>query len=369
MTDHDNTDQDDIDLGLDDSLDEDLRDSKDASGSSSSESSDTEPAGSGREKVRAGWRSLKPQLVDARDRMRAGWESLKPQLVDAGERGREAWTRYRAQPLPKQAKIGVGVLLAILVAAAALFGWVPTTQTAIFGTAMIGAFAAGLLGIPGFIFLFGKSLPAGLRGVLTRILWTIATLAQGGQILRHNENGEYRTYAPERDADGTVYIQADNGERVDIETPGGHWFRLGKKQFGITYQKTEAMFGDLLANFDKEHIAESTPEGDRRAYADGGHGRVALLDMVRGGYQAFTQYTGYLSTEKTQGEDGWVLRADKAASRKRGAGGRGQAGKAKEQTLKEHGGNTAAIQSKWFYIAFLGALLVGALSAYLAVGL
>lgn len=308
-------------------------------------------------KARDAWTSL-------RDHAQGAWSRAKPILHDAAQRARDhaqGADEDLSGTQKRRLAAGVGTLT-VFGGGLAVFGS-PSVGTLLYGTIMLVALAAGLFGIPAFVFLFSKSLPGSMRGVLARILWTIATLTQGGQILRHEENGEYQVYAPQRADDGTVYIKTDDGERVEISEPSGHWFRLGKKQFGITYEKTKAMYGDLLADFDEEYIAEDAPREDREAYADGGH--IALLDMVRGGYQVFTPF----ADSDNPNEDGWILRADKAATRKRGAGGRGQAGKAKEQTLKEHGGNTAAIAGKWFYIAMMGALVFGTASGYLAGGM
>lgn len=307
---------------------------------------------------------------------RTAWAASKPILQTAYTTGREGWQSYREDySLTAQVKLGVGVTVILLVAAAILFGWVPSAHTVFVASLMLGALAAGLTIIPGSVFLLSKSLPASMRGVLARILWTIATLTQGGLILRHEDTGEYQTYAPIFEDDG-MYIETDDGQRVKVGTPTGHWFRLGKKKFGISYEKTPEMMGDLAADFDEEYIADASPESAQEAYADGGHHHVALLDMERGDYNAFTPYTDYLlgdgdgdGGEKTQGEDGWILRADKAVTRKRGAGGRRQAGKAKEQTLKEHGGNNADLGGKWFYLALMGAMVIGSLSGYLAGGM
>lgn len=299
---------------------------------------------------------------------RDAYAAMKPHLHTAKTTLQDGWETYNSYSTGTQAKLAVGVVLVAVLVTVIAAGWLPTVSMVVSAGVLLGALAAGLLLIPGLAWLVNSA-------TIARILWTIASLTQGGMILRHEDSGEYQTYAPHRDDDDGVYIETSDGRRVEIATPTGHWFRLGKKRFGVTYQKTREMYGDLVADLDTASDGEEMAS-DREAYADGGHAPAARLDIVRGGYRAFTPFTGYLFGDnggdgagKTQGEDGWVLRADTAAARKRGAGGRRQAGKAKEQTLKEHGGNNADLAGKWFYIAFMGSLLLGTLSGYLAGGM
>jgi len=105
-----------------------------------------------------------------------------------------------------------------------------------------GGIIAGAALIPLFVYLIAKSLPKGGRGVLGRILWTIAAIANGRNVLYQTESGRYVVHAVEQAPDGGWQFTHD-GETVAIEGDESRWSRLGKQPFTMAWEKTDAALG------------------------------------------------------------------------------------------------------------------------------
>jgi hypothetical protein len=224
----------------------------------------------------------------------------------------------------------------VVVLAVLLGGWVLAAQA--FGWLAVGIVTGALVGgvvlLPAVWYLFGKELPRGFRTVAARILWTIGALIFGPYVLDWTERGRVaiRPADPEHDR-----MQVD-GEWEAFD-PDGNWSRLGKSQFGISWEKSD----DALRGTAVE------PDGDKAA--DGG----AVQLGMRGGERIASRI---VSTGQNL-----VVDVSRVVNRYRGAAGGAVADAAKMDGLRDHGGG-GSIGAKWLIIGILGSLLLGAISGW-----
>jgi hypothetical protein len=194
------------------------------------------------------------------------------------------------------------------------------------------AVGGGLL--PAVWYILGKDLPKGARGVVARITWTIAGLIHGPYVVWYGEDGRVELLPADPD---------NNRVRVDGEwrrlDPDGNWSRLGKTQFGVSYEKTRDSFeGAAVARDDSsDFTAGRAVTGERAGQLVG---------------------TRYRSTARNL-----VVDISRVCSRFRGAAGGAVADAAKMDGLRDHGGG-GEFGAKWIVLGILGSLFLGAISGW-----
>jgi hypothetical protein len=195
------------------------------------------------------------------------------------------------------------------------------------------ALGLGIGLLPGVWYVLGAELPRGLRGVVARITWTLASLIHGPYVMYYRQDGRVELLPAD---------PADNRVRVDGEwrrlDPDGNWSRLGKTEFGVSYEKTEAAF-------DGTAVERETAVGDGGTDAMG----------TRGGEPVATRHH---STARNL-----VIDISRVCARFRGAAGGAVADAAKMDGLRDHGGG-GDFGAKWIVIGILGALFLGAISGW-----
>lgn len=175
----------------------------------------------------------------------------------------------------------------------------------------------GLLFWPVFSLTF---VPAGGRFMREKAagLWYMLAVAPlEGVVLFLVPNG-YRFGLLEN---GAAYLPG--GEYKVIEESDSHWYRLGKRKFGIEWLRDEQVIGDYRVDDDEFAIAAMT---------DGGE--YGVLARERGG--SLRGYTKY-PEEIADGIRGSLTRAVNAM---RGAGGTQLSERSEIQTLKNYGGDS-----------------------------
>lgn len=212
-------------------------------------------------------------------------------------------------------------------------------------------FVIGFLSQPIAIFLSAPTLPLSIKRIWGKILFVGGQLTQGASVLDKPADAPYELRAAKaRYEEGESEILAD-GEWVPLKGPGKRWTRLGKAPFGITWEKDDAAFRGIAANFDEEEVREVIADGRGAVYAD-----------ERGGYEHFTPHTG-------AGErDRWMVMIDRVISRWRRAGAPDLLETAQRKALGKHGGNTAELSNKQLILASLGSITLGVITGYIVMG-
>ncbi len=199
---------------------------------------------------------------------------------------------------------------------------------------LIGAFAAGLFGIPLLVMLLGPSLPSlKLAGPLGRLHWILAAIGMDRTVAVVEENGAVELCPAEEDRvwyDGEWHPLGD----------GHNWTRLGLRPFGVTYVKDDAVYGDLLA--------EDTTD---TAVADGGD--IGIIDREGGGYRFFTNHPD------GSGDDEYLIDMPAVTSRLHGVGDNSLLQRGKDIGLQKHGGDSQ-LDMKWF----IGGIVMSAATGY-----
>lgn len=212
----------------------------------------------------------------------------------------------------------------------------------------LGMFVFGLVLVPGIVFLAAPSLGTSGRTVLARILFTVSALSAEGTVLYQRASGIY-DFLPVVRRDGELVAYDDTEEEfVDADTDVG-WSRLGKRPFGVAWEKTEDAFEGTL--FDPQST-------DAEPIADGGQETVSLLGK-RGGMPIATD---------AKPDDGFVVDVMQIMKRLEGAATGYAAVEAERSALKEFGGDQSDLQMKWMMLGVLGALISGAVMAYVVMG-
>jgi hypothetical protein len=165
---------------------------------------------------------------------------------------------------------------------------------------IVGGIVAGAAIVPGVVYVLSKSLPKGVRGVLGRILWTIAAIANGRNVLYQTETGRYVIHAVE-ECSGGGYQFTDGGETVQIDSSDTRWSRLGKQPFAVTYQKTDQAYGrwgDVVTT-DGGDLSETRVEVDMARVMDHfkSAGGIGTLQRARRVAQRKFSGDGSLSTK------------------------------------------------------------------------
>lgn len=231
--------------------------------------------------------------------------------------------------------------LAVTIVSAILTGWYLVSE--LFGvintTIVTLALGLGVGLLPGVWYILGADLPRGVRGVVARITWTLASLIHGPYIAYYRENGRVELVPADPENDR---VRVDGKwKRLDSD---GNWSRLGKTEFGLSYEKSQAAFDGVAVARD----------GDD-ATADGG-----VIELgKRGGEKVATRYR---STARNL-----VVDVSRMAARFRGAAGGAIADAAKLDGLRDHGGGSE-FGAKWIVIGILGSLLLGAISGWVLFG-
>lgn len=208
-------------------------------------------------------------------------------------------------------------------------------------------FLVGLVLVPAFVFFASPSLGTGARTVLARILFTVSALTAEGTLLYQRANGIY-DFLPVVRRDGELVAYDDTeGEFVEADTDVG-WSRLGKRPFGVEWEKSKDAFEGTLFE----------PDSEGRAVADGGEQTVELLGD-RGGVP--------IATEDTDA-DGFVVDVFQIMKRLEGAATGNAAVEAERSALKEFGGDQSQMQMKWMVAGVLGGLVIGGAMAYISMG-
>lgn len=232
-----------------------------------------------------------------------------------------------------------------------------STSTLWFIALNLIAFGVGLVGIPIFLTLFGDSLP---NGPIVRILWTIGSIINDGTVLVWRDDDTYEL-CPVREseyADRAGEVRID-GEWQPISAEGAGWSRLGLKDFGVIYEKSERRF---------EPVAASATEEDIQQMVDLGDETIAILRTVRSRWQLFSRYASDLVDDATRTADGFVVSVGRMQTRLEGAGGPAIATQMEEHAMKKYGpgsniGNTMLI------VGGIAAIFLGALMGWLVVTL
>lgn len=199
---------------------------------------------------------------------------------------------------------------------------------------LLGAAGLGLGCIPITVYLFGPSLPIGVRKVIATILFAIAMLTFGRGALNKREDGHYEMFPVEER--GGEYIMFVDGKEVELEGPAQHWSRLGFAPFCVTYEKSEDVFDGELVE-------------DASAMADGGTARMR----------------GDIPVENSAPDDDSVFHVlvERIIGPLRRAGGPQIADEAQAAAFAKYGGDTE-MSDKLRIATFLVCLFGGALSGY-----
>lgn len=230
----------------------------------------------------------------------------------------------------------------------------------VFAAIMAAAVVFGMATIPATLYLVGKELPRGVRGVIARIMWTIAAMIHGPYIIYQRDDGSVDICRALPDENAMVV----DGNMVELEDEG-NWSYLGKTKFGITWERSRDAFDGTLASFQQTGRRDNAngDNGDNglgELFADGGGEPTwRLLGRKRGGYPAVTKFSSHAQ--------GWVVDISRIVSRMRSAAGAAIADSAKRQALRDHGSGTN-MGSKWIVIGIISSLLLGAISGYLMFG-
>lgn len=196
------------------------------------------------------------------------------------------------------------------------------------------AFFAGVGLLPGLWYLIGKELPRGIRGVVSRITWTIGALIHGPYAAYWRDSGRVDLVPADPDDDKLLV----DGDWIDFD-PDGNWSRLGKTQFVVAWEKT-------LAALDGTAVEADTDD----ARAEG----ITLLGQ-RGGQAIATKFNS--SSAEI------VVDASRVINRWRGAAGGAIADAAKKDALVEYGG-TVDMSTRAIIIGIVASLALGTISGW-----
>jgi hypothetical protein len=213
----------------------------------------------------------------------------------------------------------------------------------IIGGWILGGLVVGFLLLPALAFLLGKSMAL---VTFSRILFTIQQLATGGTVLneRGDGNGYEQRVVEDRDGEAHMFTRTGDWEAI----PNADWYRLGKKRFGITFDKPSNRLQQL----------ETDPEDsdDLGVMPDGG----MIFPDRRAGFREWTPFTG--------SEDGFVCTLSQVVDRLHGRGGTEGSKVAKDVALAKYGGDND-IANKVIIAGGLAFFIAGALMAFFMFGL
>lgn len=210
---------------------------------------------------------------------------------------------------------------------------IPIIDAPLFWVVQLVALLFGFFAIPAVAGLLAPSLPRGVRTVLGRIIWTMAAVINGPYLLRWPDDDGWPDLYPADPDQNAVLV---DGDWRDFDA-SGNWSVLGMESFGITYDKSDDAFGDVLAD-------------DHRP--DGG------LDSQRGGKPVVGNASG----------DGYTIDILKVVNRWQAAASTRLNSKGKDEAMQEHGGDTAEMTNKQIVIGTLLSMLLAGVFGIVSFG-
>lgn len=212
---------------------------------------------------------------------------------------------------------------------------IPILDAPIFWTVQLVAVVVGFAMMPVMAALLAPSLPRGVRTALGRIIWTMAALINGPYVLRWpDKDGWPDLYPADPDQDAVLV----DGEWREFD-PDGNWSVLGMEPFGITFDKSDEAFGDVIA------------EPSR---GDGG--------------QPVIEYRGGQPVASHVPDDGFIVDILTVVERAQQAAGTRLNSKGNDEAMREHGGDTAEMSNKQIVIGTLGSMFLGGVFGVLLFG-
>lgn len=205
---------------------------------------------------------------------------------------------------------------------------------------------ATAVAIPGWIALFGPSIPRSIGMIFCSIFWILAQLTVGKGVIVRRATGEYEHHALRDAPDGEDHdyvATLDDGKELEINGSNGDLFRFGWAPLGVAAEKGEQNMAP---------ICETPP---KQAATDGGH------------IQAENTRQGWYPVIPVPDDDEWLVTLPQLATWCRKSAESEAIEHGRDKALTEHGGQQQ-LGMIALTIGMVGAILIGSLMGWLAGG-